>query len=328
MASMKFRLSTILWVFALLASAMATFGIGGLISVCVVLTFWALVFFCQRLSALEWLTISGILLVTTALLLPAAQGVHVYSRRSSCLNNMKQVGLALLHYEDSHGTLPPAYVTDDNGQALHSWRLSISLHLEYGNLYNRIRKKEAWNSLHNKPLTDLPLDIMQCPSTPFSSATNNVTNYFAVVGPQTAWPENRGLKLEEIKDDPELTILLIEAGGKGISWAEPKDLSFDEAVDLLAQPANPKIGDGHWVENGFFHQPSGCRNLLFADASFFTLRGPLPRKLAKALLTIDGGESIDMDELCRQSQPKLNYSRIYSLSVFILLSLLPITRER
>jgi hypothetical protein len=37
-----------------------------------------------------------------------------------CGNNMKQIALALLNYNDSYGTLPPAYVTDKNGQPVHS----------------------------------------------------------------------------------------------------------------------------------------------------------------------------------------------------------------
>jgi len=320
---MKFRLSTILWVFALLASAMATFGDDGLIPALVILFFWALVFFVGRISVFEWLVTFAIVLVTIALLFPAVQGSRAFS---FCLNNMRQVGLALLFYENIHGTLPPAYFIDGNGRTLHSWRHTILPHIEMTNLYNRIRKGEPWDSPYNKPLTDLPLDWMQCPSNPASSASDNMTNYFAVVGPQTAWPGKRGLKLAEIKDDPDQTILLIEAGGKKIAWAEPKDLCFEEAVDLLTQPANPEIGDGHWVENGFFYQPSGCRHVLFASEYSYTLRGPLSKKMAKALLTIDGGEDIDMNELDYQQQPDLNYSRIYSLSVFVLLSLLPITK--
>ncbi len=45
--------------------------------------------------------------------------------RVSCLNNLHEVGTALLLYEHSHRAYPPAYLTDDTGTPTNSWRLRI-----------------------------------------------------------------------------------------------------------------------------------------------------------------------------------------------------------
>jgi len=164
------------------------------------------------------------------------------------------------------GSFPPAYIVDASGQRLQSWRSLTLPGFDYANLYKSIRQDESWNSPTNIAVTNGRIGYLQCPANTTESSVN-FNSYFAVVGSQSAWPGNRGLQFEEIEDDPSQTILLIEAGGRGISWAEPKDLSFEEAVDLLSKPAKPENGDGHWLENGFFHKPSPCRNILLADCS-------------------------------------------------------------
>jgi hypothetical protein len=54
------------------------------------------------------------------------------SKRSICGNNLKQIGLALHNYHRDHGTFPPAYVPDNNGQPSHSWRVLILTYPNYG----------------------------------------------------------------------------------------------------------------------------------------------------------------------------------------------------
>jgi len=56
------------------------------------------------------ITIIGILI---ALLMPAVQAARESARRSKCSNNLKQIGLALLHYQEGHGVFPPARIGCD-----------------------------------------------------------------------------------------------------------------------------------------------------------------------------------------------------------------------
>ncbi|MCA9082990.1 MAG: DUF1559 domain-containing protein, partial [Planctomycetaceae bacterium] len=57
-------------------------------------------------TLIELLVVIAIIAVLIALLLPAVQQAREAARRSSCKNNLKQIGLALHNYHDVHSVLP------------------------------------------------------------------------------------------------------------------------------------------------------------------------------------------------------------------------------
>ena len=61
-------------------------------------------------TLIELLVVIAIIAVLIALLLPAVQAAREAARRAQCINNLKQIGLALANYHDGLGAYPPGYI--------------------------------------------------------------------------------------------------------------------------------------------------------------------------------------------------------------------------
>jgi prepilin-type processing-associated H-X9-DG protein/prepilin-type N-terminal cleavage/methylation domain-containing protein len=86
------------------------------------------------MTLVELLVVVAIIGVLAALLLPAIQAARAAARAANCKNNLRQIGLAILQFCDSHdGEFPEWWharraPTDDEG--IHSWIYTIAPHLE------------------------------------------------------------------------------------------------------------------------------------------------------------------------------------------------------
>ena len=177
--------------------------------------------------------------------------------RSACKANLEQIAQALHQYHDTHGSFPPAYVLGEDGQRWHSWRVLVLPQLGHEKLYQQYHFDEPWNGPRNRLLLDKMPPIFRCPTV----NAKELTNYVAVVGPQTVWPEQYACKISDLIDGANETIQLVELPKSDIAWLEPRDLTFAETKGQLpATPAECSHDEGFHVA-----LPNGSVKFVYAQ---------------------------------------------------------------
>jgi len=202
--------------------------------------------------------------------------------KAGCPNKLKQLGLALHCYHDVYGCFPPAVITDETGRPMHSWRVLIWPYAEQGLLYEQYRFDEPWNGPNNAKLGEAGFADFVCPNRRRSEDMS--TSYVAVIGPDTAWRVNESISFDDITDRHTATILLVEIVNSGIQPMEPRDLH----VLQMAPGINPESGQGISSLHAY------GTNVLFADGTVRTLPNDTPPEKIQAMLTIGGGEEVEL----------------------------------
>ena len=116
-------------------------------------------------TLVELLVVIAIIGILIALLLPAVQAAREAARRNQCMNNLKQVALAVGNYADTHGRFPPfnCGTANANGHQI-SWRILITMHLEQQQVYNMMNWLKDPGPTSAYPAYDLEIPTYQCPS--------------------------------------------------------------------------------------------------------------------------------------------------------------------
>ncbi|WP_459554767.1 DUF1559 domain-containing protein [Lacunimicrobium album] len=127
---------------------------------------------------LELLVVVFVAVVLTSIALPAMQNARQQAARSSCVNNMKMIGIALHNYHDTYNTFPPGWITKTdlpNSDGGFGWMTMILPFVEQPALYDNLDTpmgqcvlpildaKKAYEDHSVEKLVQLGIPTFQCP---------------------------------------------------------------------------------------------------------------------------------------------------------------------
>jgi len=144
--------------------------------------------------------------------------------------NLELIGEALIQYQAEHGTFPPAYIADEAGRPMHSWRVLILPYLEEVGLYERYDFEKPWDDPENLKLLER---IPFCYRNFWDVARDKspmMTPILAISAAGTILGTTEGSHPDDITEP---TVMVIEAKDHLVPWTKPEDISPEEIASQL-----------------------------------------------------------------------------------------------
>jgi prepilin-type N-terminal cleavage/methylation domain-containing protein/prepilin-type processing-associated H-X9-DG protein len=183
-------------------------------------------------TLIELLVTISIIGILVALLLPAVQSARESARRAQCQNHLKQIGLGIANYVDTHRYFPVGRLkTMDvrymgypdiwcSGAADRSYLAAILPHVEQMALFDSMNHRLSVLGPEHGTARATAVSVYACPSDPKAGI------------PRTAWLKRRAPNFSLLDDSPSIAVFSSYAGCMGSYhlWAQP-DWLFDCRID-------------------------------------------------------------------------------------------------
>ncbi len=181
-------------------------------------------------TLVELLVVIAIIGILVALLLPAIQAAREAARRAQCLNNLKQLGVALHNYHDALLVFPAGHTLHHAAPGYgdrFTWPVALWPYLEQEALYSQMDFRSDFGSCYtwNTPIMMTALASFQCPSDGDSAfghscrvrnsyVSNTGIGYLRKQLPAAHQPgvfqQNKYLKMRDITDGTSTTVGICE----------------------------------------------------------------------------------------------------------------------
>lgn len=204
--------------------------------------------------------------------------------RSPSLNNLRQLGLAMLNYSASKMHLPYAYISDDDGKPIHSWRVSLLPFMNQESLFNEYSFDEPWDGPNNSKLHSTVVPCYCYPESITAEAEVLGTNYVLVTGEGTAFDGTKKISGRDIADGMSNTLAVVEVKSSNTHWMEPVDITIDE---MITRFSDEKLAKEYCVHPGEIR-------VALLDGSVHTLRVPIDAVKLRNLIEIADGNIVDI----------------------------------
>jgi prepilin-type processing-associated H-X9-DG protein len=258
------------------------------------------------------LVVIAIIGVLVALLLPAVQAAREAARRSSCINNVSQLGIALHSYDFHHESLPPG-VTNPDGpirsepEGIHvSWIVHVLPYMEENNLWRHFDQEKGAYAPENADVRSAVVSVLLCPSYAGTERNESQTaahSTYAGCHHDEEAPidkNNHGLlflnsriRYSDMLDGSSQTILLGETRSEDdeLGWVSGTRATLRNTGSIEQPKPRPPAGAPTVEEEpkastyvgGFGSYHPGVINFVFADGSVHCISEDIDPQVRKQL---------------------------------------------
>jgi prepilin-type N-terminal cleavage/methylation domain-containing protein/prepilin-type processing-associated H-X9-DG protein len=289
----------------------------------------------KAFTLIELLVVIVIIAIVVGLLLPAVQHVRESANRTRCLNNLKQLGIALHNYEGVFHKLPPGIVTqvrDDDLQHGRSTAFDVLLpFIEQNNLQRLWNPKQSWWEPSNFAASQTEVKLLFCPSnrdggtidmqpwsqyfgTPYPNiaATDYLLNKGsnAVLCPYSQDPTtargvfdvNRPVELTDIQDGLSNTFALGEGAGNNTYYLART--YYDSTSPALDPNGSPIQLDQGWAQGAVSNAQFAGTGYLYGSVFGVTaMRGGFDPAMDEPMNNPLVLAAVDNNMMCDNSDP-------------------------
>lgn len=265
-------------------------------------TRWEHMGFSRAFTVIELLIVVGIIGALLAITLPALSSSREASRRVTCANNLRQIGIALQAYHEQKGTFPPGGIEWRSGnntkQRQLAWSVFVLPFLEQQSVYDQLDLDQAFDSPANAAGASQILSVYICPTSRRGATRvqgRGPCDYGGIHGERIQGPNRppKGLMIydhafrdADVRDGLSSTLIV----GEDSAWSDGQWINgrnvFDQAFAINAAPK---------FENDLRSEHKGGAHAVLADASARFLSQSLDLRILAALCTRAGREVIPGD---------------------------------